>query len=416
MKTEWQVIVVGAGAAGLYAAAEAARRGRSTLLLEKNNKLGVKILMSGGTRCNITHDASWQAIADVFGKRQGRFLKFPLATLQPHHVIERLHTLGVATKVESTGKIFPQSDRAIDVRDALVAQAEQSGAVICTSSPVTAIERTADGFQVATGRKALLCQSLVVTVGGQSYPGCGTTGDGYRWLRELGHAIAHPRPALTPIRVNESWLRELSGITIPDVGVQVQIENNGGATGDKRSFDRGSFLFTHRGCSGPVVLNVSRTVTDPAHNCAKSLLCDWLPGQNEQQLRDALTGQEQRAVGKYVGNVLATHLPRRLVVALCDQAGVDFDKPLAELSRAQAAAVIQKVKRCALAIDGTLGFAKAEVTAGGVVLNEVDPQTMASRVVPGLFVAGEILDVDGPIGGYNFQAAFSTGFVAGMNA
>ncbi|MGI9517208.1 MAG: NAD(P)/FAD-dependent oxidoreductase [Pirellulaceae bacterium] len=416
MNEGWDVIVTGAGAAGLFAAATAAARGRRTLLLEKNKKLGVKILMSGGTRCNITHEASWQAMADAFGKRQGRFLKFAMASLKPEDVVRRFHDLHVPTKVESTGKIFPQSDRAIDVRDALVSWAIQCGVEILNESPVTDIRQSPTGFCVTAGGKELECSSLIVTVGGQSYPGCGTTGDGYRWLTELGHTIVHPRPALTPLRIIDDWARELAGITTADVAARIQLEKPELAHSNGRASDRGSFLFTHRGCSGPVVLNLSRAVTDPAHNCRKQLVCDWLPELGEQQLRDELKGESGSATAQHIGSWLAARLPKRLAAALCQRAAVDYARPLAELSRPQIATILQQLKQCSLDIAGTLGFAKAEVTAGGLSLDEVDPNTMASRIAQGLFVSGEILDVDGPIGGYNFQAAFSTGFVAGNNA
>lgn len=417
MKTAWDVIVVGAGAAGLYAAATSAARGRSTLLIEKNRKLGVKILMSGGTRCNITHDTTWKGIADAFGKRQGRFLKFPLATLPPEQIVTTFNQCGVATKVESTGKVFPESDRAIDVRDALAERARNSGVELLRETPVTDVRRRENEFAIVTAGASYTCESLILTTGGQSYPGCGTTGDGYNWLSELGHAIVTPRPALTPIRVSDQWVRDLSGITIPDTGIGVRLHKTPASNAkSERGFYQGSFLFTHKGCSGPAVLNVSRVVTDPANNVKKSLVCDWLPSVNEEALRVELTSDVIRASGKQIGNHLGQYIPRRLVAAICEKASVDFDQSLSELGRKQLSRMIEQVKRCHLDVSGTLGFAKAEVTAGGVALDEVDSKTMASKLVPGLYLAGEILDVDGPIGGYNFQAAFSTGFVAGSHA
>lgn len=428
MKNSWDVIVVGAGAAGLYAAATAAERGRSTLLIEKNKKLGVKILMSGGTRCNITQNTTWQGIAEAFGKRQGRFLKFALATLPPEQIVTVFNDAGVATKVESTGKIFPQSDKAIDVRNTLVERARNAGVEILNETSVTNIERLKSSMQVSTDQHRLLCESLILTTGGQSYPGCGTTGDGYGWLTALGHSVVAPRPALTPIRVTDQWARDLAGVTIPKVGVRVRLHDSAKKPGKERAAYEDSFLFTHKGCSGPSVLNISRVITDPLNNVQKSLVCDWLPELNEEALRAELTSDRTRSSGKQVGNFLAGRigghdgqplpqpLPKRLVTSICQQADLPLDKPMAELGRRQLAKIVEQVKRCELQVSGTLGFEKAEVTAGGVQLPEVDNKTMASKLVPGLFLAGEILDVDGPIGGYNFQSAFSTGFVAGSNA
>ncbi len=420
MKQDWQVIVVGAGAAGLYAAATAAAKGRRTLLLEKNRKLGVKILMSGGTRCNITHNTNWRGIANAFGKRQGRFLKFALATLPPETIVQRFHEWSVATKIEDTGKVFPVSNKAIDVRDALVKFARDSRAIIENETTVESIRKTADGFQIATDGQEFRCESVIVTAGGQSYPGCGTTGDGYDWLRQLGHQVVAPRPALTPLRVNQDWVRDLAGVTLPEVGLSIRLLRDTPTRKNAKASDRtqydGSFLFTHKGCSGPAVLNISRVVTDPLNNCRKQLVCDWLPDRDEQQLRESVLNHNATDSSRSVSAVLTGLIPKRLVETLCEISDVPVQRPLAELGKKQRSRLVTNIKQCPLEIDGTLGFAKAEVTAGGVDLSEVDPQTMASRVCPGLFLAGEILDVDGPIGGYNFQAAFSTGFVAGSNA
>ncbi len=414
MNPKYDVIIVGAGAAGLWAAATAAKRGQRVLLIEKNKKLGVKILMSGGTRCNITHNASWRGVADAFGKPQGRFLKYALATLTPEAVVDTFHQLGVGTKVEETGKIFPQSDRAIDVRDALVTRARQAGVQIMPGTSVTGIAPTQDHFVVSCTEQTFFCHALVLTCGGQSYPGCGTTGDGYAWLKELGHSVVAPRPALTPLKCRDEWVHRLSGVTIPDVGLSVQLQNGKSQlVRSDRSCFRGSFLFTHRGCSGPAALNISRLVTDPANNLPKKLICDWLPDLSEDKLRNDLTSTAVRSSGRQLFNELCHVLPKRLAQELCDLAGIPGDQSLAELGKKRLNRIVQQSKRCPVDISGTLGFAKAEVTAGGVELGEVDPQTMESRLVPRLYLAGEILDVDGPIGGYNFQAAFSTGFVAG---
>ncbi len=409
------VIVIGAGAAGLLAAAAASSAGARTLVIEKNRKIGVKILMSGGTRCNITHDTDWRGIARVFGGPQERFLRFSLASLTPTDTVALFQQAGVPTKVESTGKVFPVSDRALDVRDALVDLARNSGASIIAGVAVTDLQVMTNGFKVVTAEKVFDCRRLIVTTGGQSYPGCGTNGEGYRWMSQFGHRIVTPRPALTPMYVADPWVRELAGITIPDVRVAV----NGGSGHGKeiaqpRSVDRGSFLFTHRGCSGPVVLNVSRAATIVDVPSGVKLKCDWTPGLDENSLIEQL--MPARPGNRQVASALPDVLPRRLSEALVEVSGVDSRMPLAELGRRRAAVLCKSLKHTELALVGTAGFAKAEVTAGGVALDEVDPLTMASRIVPGLYLAGEILDIDGPIGGYNFQAAWSTGQLAGKSA
>lgn len=371
--------------------------------------------MSGGTRCNLTHDTDWCGIADAFGSYQARFLKFSLASLPPDQVINTFKGLGIETKIESTGKVFPCSDKAIDVRDALVNAARGAGSTITNECTVTAIESNKSGFEVMTSQGILRSESVIVTCGGQSYPGCGTTGDGYQWLSLLGHNIVSPRPALAPISLTDQWIRDLKGITIEDVGISVAMKD-GTLLSNPRSSDRGSFLLTHFGVSGPTAMNISRAVTDPKNNFVKSLVCDWQPAIGREQMRDQLRAWQRDSGKQSLLQILSHHLPRRLAEAICKQANIDSATRMAELNKSSVSQLLNWLKSTTCTIDGTLGFRKAEVTAGGVDLSEVNAKTMESKIVPGLFLAGEILDVDGPIGGYNFQAAFSTGFVAGLNA
>jgi predicted Rossmann fold flavoprotein len=419
------VIVVGAGAAGLLAAARCAERGRRTLLLEKNRKPGVKILMSGGTRCNITHDCDAAGIIAAFGSA-GPFLHSPLGALGPRELVELLQAEGVATKVEPGGKVFPQSDRAADVLAALVRRLQRSGAELALSEPVRDVVREADGFAVETDRRTLRCQKLIITTGGKSYPGCGTVGDGYAWLARLGHTIRRPRPALVPLTSDESWVHELAGVTIGDVVLRIVDpaatdvlkgkRPRGGLPPGVLIERRGSLLFTHFGLSGPAVLDVSRAVTAKANPRELVLDVDFLPAsplsEIERQMRDAAAAEGKRPVA----GIVAEALPRRLVEALMARAGIRPNRRVAEFSAIERSQLIDQLKHCKIRVTGSRGFEKAEVTAGGVTLDEVDSRTMQSKLVSGLFLAGEILDLDGFIGGYNFQAAFSTGWLAAENA
>ena len=223
-----EVIVIGAGAAGLLAGVRSAERGRKTLVLEKNRKPGVKILMSGGTRCNITHNCDAAGIIAAFGSA-GSFLHSPLASLGPAALVELLEAEGLPTKVEHGGKVFPQSDRAADVLEALLRRMRRSGAELALGEPVVSIERAETGFSVHTQLRQLACDKLIVTTGGRSYPGCGTVGDGYAWLAQFGHTIRRPRPALVPLTSDDAWVRELSGVTIPNVLLRVVDPNADGA-------------------------------------------------------------------------------------------------------------------------------------------------------------------------------------------
>jgi len=415
-ESTWDVVVVGAGAAGLVAGATAAERGKRTLLLEKNRKPGVKILMSGGTRCNITHDTDNRGIVEAFG-RQGSFLHSALAALSVQDTIDLFEREGVATKVEATGKIFPASDKATDVLAALVRRLERTPCELALEESLVGVERQADDtFQLTTSKRKLSAAKLLITSGGQSYPLCGTIGEGYRWAAQFGHTIVPPRPALVPVTTTAVWVRDLKGITIPDVTVRV-VEKADGAGGKSHVLAerRGSFLFTHFGLSGPVMLDVSREVSGHPLPHKLVLEVDFLPQTSRAELDDNLRSLAAANGKKHLITLVPESLPRRLAESLLAEAKVAADVKGAELGHRARAAVVEACKRAIIPISGTCGFKKAEVTAGGVSLSEVDSRTMQSKLQPNLFLAGEVLDLDGPIGGYNFQAAWSTGFLAGQS-
>ncbi|QDT67118.1 putative FAD-binding dehydrogenase [Planctomycetes bacterium MalM25] len=405
-------IVLGAGAAGLLCAVRAAEQGRRVLLLEKGPKAGVKILMSGGTRCNLTHDADAAGIADAYarlaggpdGKKKARFLRHALAHLTPDALVALFEAEGVATKIEATGKVFPASDRALDVQQALLRMLERSGATLALGEGAVSVERAEAGYAVTTTKRTLHAAKLVIAVGGQSYPGCGTTGDGYAWAKSLGHRIVPPRPALAPLTSNERWVQELQGVTLPDVRVRLA-EGSAKPVADRR----GSFLFTHFGLSGPAVMDASRFVTERPGAGDWRAVCDFVPALDEEELRNALQASGPRSLL----NTVAEWVPRRLAEALVSRTGAPGDRTLAELTKGERRGVLDGLKRTPIPIAGSLGFKKAEVTAGGVDLAEIDPRTLESRLAPGAYFIGEVLDLDGPIGGFNFQAAFSTGALAG---
>jgi len=417
---ECDVLVIGAGAAGLLAAARCAELGADTglnvLLIEKGRRPGVKILMSGGTRCNLTQACDRRGIVAAFGQ-QGRFLHSALAALGPAELVALVEAEGVPTKVESTGKVFPESNKAADILDAFVRRLERSGCQYAPEQPVQELHPLeTGGFEVLTSTLRIQAKRVLVTTGGQSYPGCGTTGDGYAWARTLGHTIISPRPSLVPITTRADWVKSLMGVTLPDVRVRV-------LDGDRKLAEsRDGFLFAHFGLTGPSILDVSREVTGHAEPQRLQLLCDLLPDVTADSLDAELRGRAGREGRRQCSTLLAdtvrelspqTALPQRLIETLIEVAGVSPTRVGAELSREDRKRLVQGIKELRIPVRGTLGFEKAEVTAGGVALAEVDSRTMESQLVPGLYFAGEILDLDGRIGGYNFQAAFSTGWLAG---
>lgn len=414
---QWSLIVVGAGPAGLLAATRAAERGGRVLLLEKNRKPGVKILMSGGTRCNLTQATDARGIVTAFGS-QGPFLHSALARFAPADLIALVEAEGVPTKREPTGKIFPASDRALDIQQALLRRLARSGAVLQTGIAVTNIRHDdpTGRFHVQTADRTFVADHLLLTTGGLSYPGCGTTGDGYAWAEQFGHTITRRAPALVPLRTEATWVRELSGITLPDAAVRLVLDGDAPPlrrrVGADRAVSRGGLLFTHFGLSGPAPLNVSRVLTLAAPGQTGRLLCDLVPDQAASDLEADFSQRSVSDGRRPIAALLDGLLPSRLATALFENLSIDPRRRLAELSRTHRTQLVAALKSLPIPLYGTLGYEKAEVTTGGVALDEVDPRTLASRKRPGLYFAGEILDLDGPIGGYNFQAAFSTAWLA----
>jgi predicted Rossmann fold flavoprotein len=409
MAGDADIVVVGAGAAGLVAALRAAECGARVLLLEKNRRPGVKILMSGGTRCNVTHATDNRGIVEAYGA-PGRFLHSALAALSVQETRELFEAEGVALKEEEGGKVFPVSDRAADVLDALLRRLHRGGAQLSLEEPLRQLERTGAGFRLTTARRVLEAPRVILTTGGQSYPGSGTTGDGYQLAGGLGHSIVTPRPALTPLTVAVSWVTALRGLTVSDAGVRVA---EGPRTLAKR---RGSLLFAHFGLSGPAALDVSRVVSGSPDPRTLEAELDFAPAVGEADVDERLRVEAAAAGKRLLAAVLSAWAPRRLAEALLPAAGLPADRKAAALSKPERGRLAAAVKRLRLPLTGTLGFGRAEVTAGGVALDEVDSRTMQSKRVAGLYLAGELLDLDGPIGGYNFQAAWSTGWLAGSRA
>lgn len=427
--TGYQVIVVGAGPAGLLAAIRSAELGKSTLLIERNRKLGVKILISGGTRCNVTHRTDRNGIVQAFGKA-GKFLHSTLTRFGPTEIVEMLAREGVGVKQEPNGKLFPDSDRALDVQQALIRRLERSGCQVVNQCRVTAVTpRPSGGFVISAADRQFQTQKLILTTGGLSYPGCGTTGDGYHWVSALGHTIVPTHPALVPLRSPAPWLPELAGIALQDAQAFVvpatalppEVDTPGRlATLRKKSLlqRRAPLLFTHVGLSGPAPMDVSKAFSaapDPlALRCTIDLLPAWELDDLQRRLEETNEQHRKKQVARMCQQLLVeTEIPLRLIECLLNLASIDPQKPAAEFSKTDKYKFMSLLKSLAVPISDTLGFNKAEVTTGGIALAEVDSKTMASKLVPDLYLAGEILDLDGWIGGYNFTAAFATGWTAG---
>ena len=424
----YDVAILGAGAAGLCSAIRAGERGLSVLLLEKNRRPGVKILMSGGTRCNLTNARGLRDVRVVSGPIDpvydpdeaqgarsiqaafgagGKFLGPSLKALTVERTVELFEAEGVVTKIEGNGKVFPASDKASDVVDALVRRLGRSNAELRTNAPVLDVSVVESGFDVRLADSSVQAKRVIVAVGGQSYPGCGTRGDGYTIARRFGHSIVEPRPALVPIRVDAEWVPTLKGLTVPDVAASIR-SNGGPALLERRE----ALLFAHFGLTGPAILDVSRAVARHDGPDKLDLALDLAPTSKAEEL-DHYFQAAGRSGRKAVVGLMPECLPRRLAEAVMAHSGIPVDRMGPDLSRDERKRLVGGIKGLRLPVAGTLGFAKAEVTSGGVTLDEVDPKTLESRRQPGLHFAGEVLDLDGLIGGYNFQAAWSTGWLAG---
>lgn len=428
---DWDVVILGGGAAGLCAAIRAGEAGARVLLAEKNRRPGVKILMSGGTRCNLTNARGLRSLRGISGPidpvydprealgarsiqqafgANGKFLGPSLKALSVESSVELFESEGVATKIEGNGKVFPASDKATDVLDALLRRLRRSGAVLRCDSPCGSVESWNQGFRVSLPDGPVTARRVVLSVGGLSYPGCGTTGDGFAIARHFGHSIVDPRPALVPLRVEPAWVPQLKGLTVPDV--DASIVDQAGVCLLKR---REALLFAHFGLTGPAILDVSRAVARNDASTRLDLAIDFAPDQKSETL-DRKLQEESRAGRRSVAHLVPIDVPRRLIEALILAADIPSDRMGPDLSRDERRRLVSACKDLRLPVSGTLGFAKAEVTSGGVSLDEVDPATLESRKQPGLHFAGEVLDLDGLIGGYNFQAAWSTGWLAGEAA
>jgi predicted Rossmann fold flavoprotein len=405
------VMVVGAGAAGLIAAWTAAFTGASVLLLERNQRLGAKILISGGGKCNITHSGSIGDIMDGFPAPQARFLKPSLYRFPNSEVIRLIESNGLVTHVRDDGRVFPRNGNAKDVLRIFEDLLAAAGVVVLRGSPVVNL-LAADGAVsgVRTGSGDHYARTVVLTTGGVSYPKTGTIGDGHGWLARLGHRIVPLRPALAPIAIRPKAPVEWRGVALRGGSLCLL------SKGEERTRWNGDLLFSHEGLTGPAALELSNAAAVAMDSGDARLAYDFAPSMDPEEVDEDLQSELLRHRGKTLRSILDLRLPDRVVPAVLAAAGVDGSTKGYVFTRAQRRALVATVKRWDLGAVAGVDIARGEVTAGGVALVEVDPHTMRSRKVRGLYLAGEILDVDGRVGGYNLQAAFSTGFVAGEAA
>ena len=412
-----RVIVIGAGPAGLMAAISAASLGSSVLILEKMPSPGRKLLLTGSGRCNLTNTADIREFLEhYFG--QGRFLYPAFSHFFRPELLAMLAEEGVPSVAEASGKIFPASDRAADVLDALLRRARSGKVQFMVSQPVEKIlSEHGRVTGVLTARDEYAAQAVILAAGGKSWPSAGSSGDGYRLAAELGHRLMPVRPALVPLVVEQEWVRALSGLGCP--AVRAVLLKDGHPVGQAS----GELLWTHFGLSGPVILRLSRDMASEAGSPEGlkpvwQVQLDLRPDLKASDLLASLTASIAGKPRHLLKNALdgTGILPRTLLLSLLQVCQIPAGLQVSQTSKQHLQRLAGTIKQLTLPVTGTRGFRESMVTAGGVDLREIDPRTMASRLASGLFLAGEVIDLDGDTGGYNLQAAFSTGFLAGRSA
>lgn len=404
-----QILVIGAGPAGMMAAIRAAENGAAVTLLEKMKRPGRKMMITGKGRCNITNAADVpEIIRNIHGN--GAFLNSSMRAFDNQDVMEFFRQQGVPVKVERGNRVFPVSDKAQDVVDAMVHRLHELGVCIELEMPVADIllqEGRVAGVRTKSGAH-YKADAVILAVGGASYPGTGSTGDGYEMARKLGHTVVPLRPSLVPLETEEEWVKDVQGLSLRNVRATLL------ADGEKVQEMFGEMMFTHFGVTGPIILSMSRR--------AAKCLAEGKFVELELNLKPALTPEKldariQRDFGlhirKSLKNGLLDLLPHKLIEPVLDCAYLDPEKPVHQVTAEERHRLAETLQHLTLTITKTRPLAEAIVTAGGVSVREIDPKTMESKLVPGLYFAGEVVDVDAYTGGYNLQAAFSMGNAAG---
>jgi len=394
----------------MLAAITAAENGAAVTLLEKNEKLGKKIYITGKGRCNVTNACTPEQFRQKVVKNP-RFLYSALDAFSPSDMMEKLEKLGCPVKVERGERVFPASEKASDVTRALERELHRLRVEVRLHAEVEKL-LTADGAVSGVMLKngeSLPAHRVIVATGGQSYPTTGSTGDGFRWLSALGHTVFPPLPSLIPLTSDAGWIRALQGLSLKNVRLTLK-------SGKKTLFtDIGEMLFTHFGISGPLVLSASAYVTEMSPEDF-SLTLDLKPGLSEDQLNQRILRDLDASGKKQLRTLLGGLFPSRLAEEMPALCGFPPETLACDMTREMRQSLVRLTKELPLPISGTRPLQEAVVTRGGVSVKEMDPRTMESKLIPGLYVTGELLDVDAMTGGFNLQIAFSTGYLAGQNA
>jgi len=441
---KFDVAVIGGGPTGMLAAGRAAELGARVILLEKNESLGKKLLITGKGRCNFTQaEFDDKEIIKKFGA-QGKFLFSSLAAFGPEEVIKFFEDRRVPSKIERGGRVFPKSDKAQDVLQVLKKYLEKNKVEIIYDAPVAgfdvapkasggkivSVKLAEKGYispekQAITPIRRVYADKFILCTGGKSYPATGSTGDGFVWAKDLGHTIIATVPALVPIKTKETWVKDVQGLSLKNVEIKLMQNNKKPAylptclpayrTG-RQETRFGEMMFAHFGLTGPIVLDISKRAGELMKQGEVKISIDLKPALTPEQLDARLQRDFKENSNKDFINYLPKLLPQKMIATISNLSGIDPRKKINLVTKEERKKLVEILKDLRLTMDGTMGYNQAIITSGGVDLCEVDSKTMQSRIVNNLFLAGEILNLDGPTGGYNLQVCWSTGYAAGIYA
>ncbi|KUO66370.1 MAG: FAD-dependent oxidoreductase [Gracilibacter sp. BRH_c7a] len=408
-----KIIVVGGGAAGMMAAGQAASKGIEVVLIEKKNRLGSKIAISGKGRCNLTNAGDIANFVNYY-PGNGKFLFASLKELDNYALIQFFEKYNVTTKIERGGRVFPEADDSEVIVKALKKYLIDSGVNIIYGQAVKQVivkNQSVYGIQLEGSGEIIKANSVIVATGGSSYPGTGSTGDGYLFAKQVGHKVIEPLPALVPLRTMEEWPKTLQGLNLRNVTASVWVN------GRKKGEEFGEMLFTHFGVSGPIILTLSRIASFALRDKHKiKIKINLKPALTREQLDLRLQRDFNKYKNKQLHNSLDDLLPKSMIPVIIKLSEINPEKPVNQIKKEERKRLIALLQELDMTITSTLGMGVAIVTSGGVDVKQINPATMESRIVKGLFWAGEVIDIDGVTGGYNLQAAFSTGYKAGRRA
>jgi len=411
MKESFDIAVIGGGPAGMIAAGRAAELGARVVLIEKNDKLGVKLLLTGKGRCNLSQaEFNVRKFVENFGQG-GDFLFSPLSLFGVKDTMEFFEKRGLRLKTERGQRVFPLSDQASDVLGVLISYLRKNKVNVMTGSEVIGIRKNNNQIsKIILKDKEIIAAKYIFCTGGKSYAQTGSTGDGFRWAKQLGHTIIDLQPVLTPIEIKERWIKEVQGLSLKNVNIGVWQNNK------KKNEAFGEALFTHFGLSGPIILDLSKKIGRLLKTGEVKFSLDLKPALDFIKLDNRIKRDFAKYSNKLFKNSLNDLLPQKLIPLIIRFSGISPEKKVNTIIKEERSKLVRSLKNIEMNVSGVCGFNQSIVTSGGVSLKEIDSKTMKSKIIDNLFLAGEIIDLDGPTGGYNLQVCWTTGYLAGQSS